>query len=61
MKALWRKYFAIPSDGHISDRLLVTRLTLDVSLILLYLACMSYAAYALFSNDMVTAASRFPA
>lgn len=50
MKALWRKYFHIPSDGHISDRVFMTRLTLDVCLILLYLACMAYAAYALFAS-----------
>lgn len=61
MTAFWRKYFSIPSDGHISDRLLVTRLTLDVCLILLYLACMSYAAYALFCCDAATIAAQIPA
>lgn len=50
MKALWRKYFEIPSDGPISDRVFMARLTLDVGLILLYLACMAYAAVALFSS-----------
>lgn len=52
MKAVWRKYFHIPSDGCISDRVLIARLTLDVCVILLYLACMAYAAYALFSSDL---------
>lgn len=51
MKAVWRKYFHIPSDGVISDRVLIARLTVDVCLILLYLACMAYAAYALFASD----------
>lgn len=48
MKSLWRTYFEIPTEGHISDRVFTARLTLDVSLILLYLACMAYAAYTLF-------------
>ena len=52
MKALWRKYFHIPSDGNISDRVLMARITVDACLILLYLACMAYAAYALFASDM---------
>jgi hypothetical protein len=52
MKALWRRFFHIPSDGHIPDRVLMARLTVDVCLILLYLACMAYAAYALFAADM---------
>lgn len=56
MKALWRKYFHIPSDGCISDQVLIARLTVDVCMILLYLACMVYAAYALFSSDMATVA-----
>lgn len=55
MKAVWRKYFHIPSDGCISDRVLMARLTVDVCMILLYLACMVYAAYALFSSEMATA------
>ena len=50
MRALWRKYFEIPSDGPISDRVFMTRLMLDVCLILLYLSCMAYAAYALFQS-----------
>ena len=49
MKALWRKYFHIPSEGYISDRVFMARLTLDVFLILLYLACVVYAALALFN------------
>ena len=49
MKALWRKYFHIPTDTPISDRVFMARLTLDVCLILLYLLCMAYAAYALFT------------
>ena len=53
MKALWRKYFHIPSDGCISDRVLIARLTVDVCAILLYLACMVYAAYALFNSETV--------
>lgn len=51
MKAVWRKYFHIPSDDVISDRVLMARLTLDICMILLYLACMVYAAYALFASD----------
>lgn len=54
MRAVWRKYFHIPAEGHISDRVLIARLTLDVCMILLYLACMVYAAYALFSSEMAT-------
>ena len=50
MRALWRKYLEIPSDGPISDRVFMARLTLDVCLILLYLSCMAYAAYALFQS-----------
>lgn len=50
MKALWRKYFHIPTDTPISDRVFTARLALDVCLILLYLLCMAYAAYALFST-----------
>lgn len=50
MKALWRKYFYIPSDEPISDRVFTAWLTLDVFLIVLYLACMAYAAYALFQS-----------
>lgn len=52
MKALWRKYFYIPSDTPISDRVFMARLMLDVCLILLYLFCMAYAAYALFQSDL---------
>ncbi len=59
MKALWKKYFHIPSDGPISDRVLIARLTLDICLIVLYLACMAYAAYALFQYDL-TIASQLP-
>ena len=47
MKALWRKYFHIPSDAPVSDRVFMACLTLDV-----YLACMAYAAYALFSSSI---------
>lgn len=50
MKALWRKYFHIPADAPISDRVFTARLALDVFLILLYLLCMAYAAYALFQS-----------
>lgn len=50
MKALWRKYFYIPTDAPISDKVFMARLTLDVCLILLYLFCMVYAAYSLFSS-----------
>ena len=50
MKALWRKYFGIPSDGPVSDRVFMARLTLDVCLMLLYLFCMAYAAYVLFES-----------
>ena len=52
MKALWRKHFHIPTDAPISDRVFMAGLTLDVCLILLYLFCMAYAAYALFSSSM---------
>ena len=52
MKAFWRKYFHIPSEGHIPDGVFMARLTLNVS-ILTYLACMAYAAYALFYSAMV--------
>lgn len=50
MKALWKKYFEIPSDEPISDRVFMARLSLDVCLILLYLSCMAYAAFALFQS-----------
>ena len=49
MQALLRKYFHIPTTEPISDQVFMVRLTLDVCLILLYLFCMVYAAYALFS------------
>ena len=52
MKALWRKYFHIPTDAPIGDRVFTARLTLDVCLILLYLLCMAYAAYALFNSGI---------
>jgi hypothetical protein len=52
MKALWKKYFHIPSDAPVSDRVFMACLTLDVCLILVYLACMVYAAYALFSSSI---------
>jgi hypothetical protein len=55
MKALWRKYFYIPADEPISDRVFMAWLTLDVCLILLYLLCMAYAAYALFSSGAAAA------
>ena len=48
MKERWRKYFHIPSEGHISDRVFMARLTVDICLILLYMACMLYAALTLF-------------
>lgn len=54
MRALWRKYFHIPSQGHIPEPVFLARLTLDISLILLYLICMAYAACALFSSGAVT-------
>lgn len=54
MKALWRKYFHIPTDTPISDRVFMARLVLDVCLILLYLLCMAYAAYALFSTGNIS-------
>lgn len=52
MRALWRKYFYIPSDGYISDRVFMARLTLHVCIILLCLGCIAYSAYALFSSDV---------
>ena len=55
MKEFWRKYFHIPSDGPINDRVLLARLALDIFLIVLYLACMAYAAYALFQYDLAIA------
>ena len=55
MKALWRKYFYIPADEPISDRVFMAWLTLVVCLILLYLLCMAYAAYALFSSGAAAA------
>lgn len=56
MRALWRKYFHIPSEGYVDDRVFLARLTLDICVILLYLACIAYAAYALFSSDAAAAA-----
>lgn len=55
MKGIWRKYFHIPSDEPVSDRVFMARLTLDVCLILLYLFCMAYAAYALFQSGAAVA------
>ena len=52
MRALWRKYFDIPTDGCISDRVFIARMALHMVLILLCLACMAYSAYALFSCDL---------
>ena len=53
MKVFWRKYFHIPSQGHIPDGVFMARLTLNVCLIVTYLACMAYAAYALFYSATV--------
>ena len=50
MKALWRKYFHIPTDSPISEPVFMARFTLEICLILLYLFCMAYAAYALFQS-----------
>lgn len=55
MKALWRKYFHIPSEGYLSDRVFMAHLTLNICVILLCLGCMAYAAYALFSYDAAAA------
>lgn len=55
MRAFWRKYFHIPSEGHIPEPVFLARLSVDVCLILLYLACMAYAAYALFTSATVVA------
>lgn len=49
MKALWRKYFHIPSEGHIPEQVFLARLTVHISLIVLYLACIAYTACALFA------------
>ena len=55
MKALWMKYFHIPTDAPISEQVFTARLTLDVCLILLYLFCMAYAAFALFQSGQAAA------
>ena len=53
MKALWRKYFQLPEDSHISDRLFLRCMALHMVLIVLCLGCMAYSAYALFSWDLL--------
>ena len=53
MGSLWRKYFYIPSDGYISECVFISRLSLHVGLIVLYLACIAYSAYALFAADQL--------
>ena len=55
MKALWRKYFYISPDEPVSDRVFMARLSVDVGLILLYMACMAYAAYVLFQSGPAVA------
>jgi succinate dehydrogenase hydrophobic anchor subunit len=54
MRAFWRKYFHIPQDGCISDRVFLYRMALHMALIVLCLACMAYSAYALFSFELPT-------
>ena len=50
MKAFWREHFHIPADSPISEHVFMARFTLEICLILLYLFCMAYAAYALFQS-----------
>lgn len=54
MRALWKKYFAIPTDAPIGDRVFMARLTMHVCLILWYLFCMAYVAFVLFYSSAAT-------
>ena len=57
MKKLWNKYFRIPRDGKIPDRVMTAWAVLTLLLILLYLAAMGFAAYAFYTYESTAAPS----
>ena len=59
MKKLWNKYFRIPRNEKIPDRVMTAWAVLTLLLILLYLAAMAFAAYAFYTYESTAVPSLF--
>ena len=54
MKKLYEEFFAIPTDGKIPEKVMLTRAVLTVAVILVCLSAMGITAYAYFSHSLIS-------
>ena len=54
MKKLFEAFFAIPKDGKVPEKVMLTRAALSVIVIVVCLAAMGITAYAYFSHSLVS-------
>ncbi|MBE6926764.1 MAG: hypothetical protein E7461_07990 [Ruminococcaceae bacterium] len=54
MKKLYEEFFAIPEDGNVPEKVMLTRAVLTVAVILVCLSAMGITAYAYFSHSLTS-------
>ena len=52
MKSIYKKYFYVPSNGKVREKVLLARVAVTIGIILVCLAAMSYTAYAYFTCNV---------
>lgn len=57
MRTLYNKFFRVYKHEKISDKVIITRITVTVSAIVACLIAMSFTAYAYFSHDIISASN----
>ena len=61
MKKMYMEYFHIPRDGKVRDKVMLVRMAITTVVMLACLAAMSFSAYAYFSCNITSNASRIKA
>ena len=54
MKKLFEEFFAVPENGKVPEKVMVTRAALSVAVVLVCLAAMGITAYAYFSHSLIS-------
>lgn len=57
MRKLYKEYFYIPEDGKIREKVFVTRVTVAVLGILMWMSAMGFTAYAYYSSSITSGAN----
>lgn len=61
MRKLYKEYFHIPEDGKIREKVFVTRVTVAVLGILMWMSAMGFTAYAYYSSSITSGANTIEA